>query len=148
MTRPFFILLFTLLTISCNQNSQQEEDDRLTKPPDSMNQKVQSEIDTTEIDFVESSPDKAKILLENEYVRVIEYSLKPGEKDSTHTHPPKTSYIISGGLLRIYPENEKPFDVEEISGNAEWSGKIGKHHVENIGTTTIKILLTEIKSAQ
>ncbi|MFZ6009474.1 MAG: hypothetical protein ACOYXT_03930 [Bacteroidota bacterium] len=148
MTRSFFIILFTLLTISCNQNSKQEEDDRLTKSPDSMNQKVQSQIDTTEIDFVESSPDKAKILLENEYVRVIEYSLKPGEKDSTHTHPPKTSYVISGGLLRIYPENEKPFDVEEISGNAEWSGKIGKHHVENIGTTTIKILLTEIKSAQ
>lgn len=106
MTRPFFTLLFTLLTISCNQNSQQEEDDRLTKSPDSMNQKVQSEIDTTEIDFVESSPDKARILLENEYVRVIEYSLKPGEKDSTHTHPPKTSYVVSGGFLRIYPENE------------------------------------------
>jgi beta-alanine degradation protein BauB len=97
---------------------------------------------------VESSPDKAKILLENEYVRVIEYSLRPGEKDSTHTHPPKTSYVISGGLLRIYPENEKPFDAEEISGSAEWSDKVGKHCVENIGKTTVTILLTEVKSAQ
>jgi quercetin dioxygenase-like cupin family protein len=148
MTRPLFIILFTLLTISCSHHSKQEEGNRSTKSTDSINQKVLAKIDTTEIDFVESSPDKAKILLENEYVRVIEYSLMPGEKDSTHTHPPKTSYIISGGLLRIYPENEKPFDVEEISGNAEWSEKVGKHHVENIGKTTIKILLTEIKSVQ
>lgn len=109
---------------------------------------VNDSFHTTEIDFVKASPDKAKILLENEFVRVIEYSLKPGEKDSTHTHPPKTSYVISGGSLRIYPENEKPFDSEEVKGATEWAGKRGKHYVENIGKTTVTILLTEIKSAQ
>lgn len=122
------------------------------KEPTSLNDTLQNEksnkIDGTEIDFVKSSPDKTKILLENEYVRVIEYSLKPGEKDSTHTHPPKTSYVISGGMLRVYPENEKPFDAEEVKGKAEWSEKRGKHFVENIGKTTVTILLTEIKSAR
>ncbi|PZR08540.1 MAG: hypothetical protein DI539_22645 [Flavobacterium psychrophilum] len=106
----------------------------------------QAEAKAAEIDFVKASPDKAKILLENEFVRVIEYSLKPGEKDNTHTHPPKTSYVISGGTLRVYPENEKPFDSEEIKGTTEWAGKRGKHYVENIGKTTVTILLTEIKS--
>lgn len=148
MTRPIFIIAISFLTISCNQNLKREESNPLTKPTDSLSQKKLTGIDTTEIDLVESSPDQVKILLENEYVRIIEYTLKPGEKDNTHTHPPKTSYIISGGILRIYPENEMPFDVEEISGNAEWSDKVGKHYVENIGKATVTILLTEIKSAQ
>jgi hypothetical protein len=148
MTRPIFIIVICFLAISCNQNSKEEESNPLTKSTDSLNNKKLTGIDTTEIDFVESSPDKAKILLENEYVRVIEYSLKPGEKDSTHTHPPKTSYVISGGMLRIYPENEKSFDAEEVKGKAEWADKRGKHYVENIGKTTVTILLTEIKTAQ
>lgn len=107
-----------------------------------------SAIDTTEIDFVASSPEYARILLENEHVRVIEYSLKPGEKDNLHTHPPKTSYVISGGTLRVYPEHEEPFDSEEIKGAVEWADKRGKHYVENIGKTTVTILLTEVKSAR
>ena len=148
MTRPNYIIAICLLTISCNQNSKPEESNTVTKSTDSLNNKTPFGIDTTEIDFVESSPDQTKILLENEYVRIIEYSLKPGEKDNTHTHPPKTSYVISGGMLRIYPENEKPFDAEEVIGAAEWADKVGKHYVENIGKTTVTILLTEIKTAQ
>lgn len=137
MTKLIFLIAISYLTISCNQNAKPVEANKLS-----------IKMDTTEIDFVKSSPDKAKILLENEYVRVIEYSLKPGEKDSTHTHPPKTSYVISGGTLRVYPENEKPFDTEEVAGTAEWADKRGKHYVENIGTSTVTILLTEIKTVQ
>ena len=148
MARPILIIAICCLTTSCNQNSRPTKANDLSSSNDSLQNGKSTKIDRTEIDFVASSPDKAKILLENEYVRVIEYSLKPGEKDSTHTHPPKTSYVISGGTLRVYPENEKPFDAEEIKGKAEWSGKRGKHFVENIGKTTVTILLTEIKSAR
>ena len=126
------------------------EGKRLITSGDTLQNKKPAKPEATgmDIDAVKASPGQFKILLENEYVRVVEYSLKPGEKDSTHTHPPKTSYVISGGMLRIYPENEKPFDFEEIKGAAEWSGKRGKHYVENIGKTTVTILLTEIKCAQ
>lgn len=97
------------------------------------------------VDFAQSSPDKVRVLLENDKVRVLEYSLKPGEKDNPHTHPPKTSYVISGGRLRVYPEGEKPFDTEEITGASEWAEYRGLHYVENIGSTTVTILLTEVK---
>ncbi len=136
MNKLIFVIAICAISISCNQNPKQAVDHHAAAS------------DTTEIDFVQASPDKAKVVLENEYVRVIEYSLKPGEKDSVHTHPPKTSYVISGGVLRVYPENKKPFDVEEVKGKAEWAGKRGKHYVENIGKTTVTILLTEIKSAR
>ncbi len=41
------------------------------------------------IDPVKVSPDKFKIVMENEHVRVVQYSLKPGEKDNWHTHSAK-----------------------------------------------------------
>ena len=105
MTRTILIIVICSLTISCNQNSKPTEAKEQTSSNGTSQNGKSKKIDGSEIDFVKSSPDKTKILLENEYVRVIEYSLKPGEKDSTHTHPPKTSYVISGGTLRVYPEN-------------------------------------------
>ena len=147
MTRSILIIAICLC-ISCNQNTKPAEVKEVISSNDSLQNKKSSRTDETEIDFVKSSPDKTRILLENEYVRVIEYTLKPGEKDSTHTHPPKMSYIISGGTVRVYPENEKPFDANEIKGVAEWADKRGKHYVENIGKTTVTILLTEVKSAR
>ena len=147
MTRAIFIISICFLAFSCTQYSKSEENST-TKSADTLNDKKVSEIDTTEIDFVKSTPGKTKILLENEYVRVIEYTLKPGERDNTHTHPPKTSYVISGGTVRVYPENEKPFDYVEVKGQTEWADKRGKHYVENIGKTTVTILLTEVKAAQ
>ena len=148
MTRTILIFAICSLAISCNQNSKSPEAKEPTSSNDTLQNEKPDKIDGTEIDFVKSSPDKTKILLENEYVRVIEYSLKPGEKDSTHTHPPKTSYVISGGTVRVYPENEKPFDYVEVKGQTEWADKRGKHYVENIGKTTVTILLTEVKAAQ
>ncbi len=145
MTKLIFLIALCCLTSSCHQNSKSSKDNALLTLEDSLQSKISSQIDTTAIDVVKVSPDKYRILLENEYVRVVEYSIKPGEKDNPHTHPRKTSYILSGGTLRVYPENEKAFDYEEVEGVTEWADKTAKHYVENIGKTTITILLTEIK---
>ena len=147
MAKLILLITITCAAISCSQNSKSIEDSHRITSTDTALSKKQTEVDTTMIDVVMVSPGLYKVLLENEYVRVIEYSLKPGQKDNPHRHPAKTSYVISGGILRVYPENEMPFDVEEIKGTSEWSDKSGNHYVENIGKTTITILLTEIKNA-
>jgi quercetin dioxygenase-like cupin family protein len=103
--------------------------------------------DAAYIDIVKASPDNCKVLLENEYVRVLQYSLKPNESDNPHTHPPKSYYVVSGGTLRVYPENGEPFNADEVQGVVEWSGYVGKHYVQNIGNTTVTLLLTEVKGA-
>ena len=97
-------------------------------------------------DPTEVSPEKYTVLLENEHVRIVEYVIKPGEKDAWHTHPPKASYIDSGGKLRITPEGADSFVVQEDSGNATWMGALGRHFGENVGTTPVRIVLVEIKS--
>lgn len=88
------------------------------------------------LDAAKASPGIFKLLLENEHVRVLEYSLKPGEKDNWHTHPAKSSYVVSGGKLKVYLENGDTIIADEKAGTASWMDYVGKHYVENIGTTT------------
>jgi quercetin dioxygenase-like cupin family protein len=100
-----------------------------------------------EIDPVREFPDKYTVLFENEHVRVVEYALEPGERDGTHTHPPKLSYVLAGGTLRISPEGMESFLSEEVTGAAHWSERLGRHEAENVGDTTVRILLVEVKAA-
>jgi len=98
------------------------------------------------IDALLVSPGIYRILLENEHVRVLEYTLQPGQKEAWHTHPAKVSYIVSGGELRITTENGESFLVTEDADNAVWMGAVGRHFGENVGSTVVRIVLVEIKS--
>jgi quercetin dioxygenase-like cupin family protein len=100
------------------------------------------------MDALTASPENFKLLFENEYVRVLEYTLNPGQKDQWHTHPPKSSYVVSGGQLKIYLENDSSFIATDTTGTVSWMDYVGKHYVENIGKTPVKVILTEIKSLQ
>jgi len=99
------------------------------------------------IDALVASPDRFKVLLENDEVRVIEYELLPGQRDQWHTHPPKVSYVISGGTLRISLDDGSSFEVTETTGSATWMNSLGRHFAENVGPTAVRILLVEVKAA-
>jgi quercetin dioxygenase-like cupin family protein len=53
------------------------------------------------VDGLVSSPDNFKLLLENEHVRVLQYTLLPGALDHWHTHPPRVGYVLSGAKIRV-----------------------------------------------
>lgn len=99
------------------------------------------------IDALAASPDNFKLLLENEHVRVLEYTLQPGERDQPHTHPPKVSYVVNDGALRITTADGKSFLAEDAAGTATWAGAVGRHFVENVGKTPVRVVLVEVKSA-
>jgi quercetin dioxygenase-like cupin family protein len=99
------------------------------------------------IDAVAVAPNEFRILLENDSVRVLEYEIRPGQQEPWHTHPPKVSYVLAGGRLRITPKLGAPFDITETVGEASWMASLGPHRAENIGTTPVRILLVEVKSA-
>lgn len=102
----------------------------------------------TQVDPVAVSPDRFTVLLENEHVRVVEYVLLPGQRDQWHTHPPKVSYVVTEGTLRITTEDGQSFLTEEKSGSASWMEAIGRHFAQNVGQTPVRILLIEVKAAQ
>lgn len=132
----FLFVLIIILTLSgCNNSNEPDKQDIAPAKKDTV----------MNIDPVKILPDKFKILLENEHVRVVEYSLKPGEKDDWHTHPAKSSYVVSGGKLKVYLENGEIIFADEETGTASWMDYVGRHYVENIGNTTVTIVFTEIK---
>lgn len=100
-----------------------------------------------QIDAVSASPDRFKTLVENEYVRVVEYTLRPGERDEWHTHPPKVSYVVTGGTLRITTDDGQSFLADEKTGSASWMDGLGRHFAQNVGESPVRIILVEIKGA-
>ena len=50
-----------------------------------------------------------------------------------HTHPPKLSYVVSGGTLCIRPEDGDAFLADESPGAASWMGALGRHYGQNVG---------------
>ena len=137
----FLLLITVLIPAGCNSSNESGKPANTTP----VKNEVQKKDTTLNIDPVKLMPDKFKVLLENEHVRVVEYSLKPGEKDDWHTHPPKSSYVVTGGKLKVHLENGEIIVADEKTGTASWMNYVGKHYVENIGTTTVTIVFTEIK---
>ncbi len=150
MIKSISIISICILTVSCNQNPKSITNKSTNTSNDTLKQIQPAKGDTAKlnIDALKSSPENFKLLLENEYVRVLEYTLKPGQKDMPHTHPAKSSYVVSGGKLKVYLENGETIIADEVAGTASWMNAVGKHYVENIGNTTITIVLTEIKSVK
>lgn len=97
---------------------------------------------TQEIDPVSVSPDLYKVLLENDNVRVVQYTINPGQRDQIHTHPAKVSYVVKGGTLRINL-GDTSFVAEEAAGEVTFRGVVPKHYAANIGPTPVSIVLIE-----
>src|SRR6185503_13166075 len=81
---------------------------------------------TQEIDPVAVSPDMYKVILENDNVRVVQYTINPGQRDQNHTHPAKVSYVLTGGTLRINL-GDSSFVSEEKAGDVSFRGAVPSH---------------------
>jgi oxalate decarboxylase/phosphoglucose isomerase-like protein (cupin superfamily) len=98
-------------------------------------------------DAVRVAPDHYKILKENEYVRVIQNTLAPGDKDATHTHPSGWYYVTKPGSMRVVHADGKSEIWEAKEGEGGWLKTEGPHTSENIGKTTMSWVLVEVKNA-
>ena len=99
------------------------------------------------VDGLVSSPANFKLLLENEHVRVLQYTLPPGALDHWHTHPPRVGYVISGAKMRVTEADGSTHDYDEKTGDNYWADFSALHDTLNIGTTPYIALLVEVKDA-
>ena len=83
--------------------------------------------------------------LENSRVRVLEATLKPGDKEKTHSHPAYVIYVIAGGKFRNHAEDGTVTDGEFKTGDVIYREPV-THWAENIGDTTIRLELVELKN--
>ncbi|HVT57672.1 MAG TPA: cytoplasmic protein [Thermoanaerobaculia bacterium] len=86
-----------------------------------------------------------QVKFENNRVRVLEATIKPGQKEELHSHPAYVTYVIAGGKVRNHPANGEATETELKTGAAVFREPL-THWAENIGTTTIRLVLVELKN--
>jgi quercetin dioxygenase-like cupin family protein len=95
-------------------------------------------------DLLKVSPMSNKLVLDNSHVRVIEGSLKPGEKTAMHHHPQHLIYFLSGGTVRFTLKDGSKKELTSKTGETRWNEAVD-HETENIGNTTVRYLIVEPK---
>ena len=86
-----------------------------------------------------------QVKLENDRVRVLEATLKPGDKENMHSHPAYVVYVITGGKTLNHSVDGKTTELELHDGDTLYREPL-THWAENVGTTTIHLILVELKN--
>jgi quercetin dioxygenase-like cupin family protein len=97
-------------------------------------------------DPVKTSPQYYKVLLENDQVRVLEYRLKPGEKEPMHSHPPGVVYVISGTKLKVSYPDGRTEERAATAGETIWREPT-THALENVGDTEAHAIAIDLKTS-
>jgi quercetin dioxygenase-like cupin family protein len=83
------------------------------------------------------APDKVKVLLDNDKVKVLEFRVKPGEKTGMHSHPGEyILYTLTGGTMKTTLEDGDASDRTTKPGETSWN-KAVIHDNENIETEIV-----------
>lgn len=98
-------------------------------------------------DPAQVSPEIFKVILENDQVRVMEYQIKPGQRDAFHSHPQQVAYALSPAKIRVTSTDGTITEFDLQPGDAIWQEPV-THYSENVGNNAAKILVVEIKQQQ
>ncbi len=98
-------------------------------------------------DALRSNPRAFGVLFENERVRVLEYSSRPGMGlcgQGIHSHPPHVNIAITAIKARVVGADGSAFVAENKPGDVFWEGAV-THSVENIGGAGARAYMVELK---
>ena|SRR5688572_31371451 len=97
------------------------------------------------LDPVMTNPDLYKVIFENDVVRVLEYTDRPGDRTTPHQHPDSVMYTLSSFRRRLSSDKGNR-DVDISAGVTSWL-PAQQHHGENIGATPTHVIFVELKAA-
>jgi quinol monooxygenase YgiN/quercetin dioxygenase-like cupin family protein len=89
-------------------------------------------------------PENYRVLEENERVRVIDFRLAKGARETAHHHRPHVVYVLQGFRIRFtFPDGSTGLR-ETKTGDVLWSEAV-THASENVGDTDAHGILVELK---
>lgn len=97
-------------------------------------------------DAVTAGPNVYKKLMENDRIRVLEATFKPGDKVGPHSVSEHLFYMLSGGNLTIKPEGRTAYEMTFKVGESLYL-PAQTRAAENDGDQTVRALIVEIKGA-
>ena len=96
------------------------------------------------LDVLSVAPKVYKLAFENERVRVLEGTFKPGDKIGMHSHPDHFVYVVKGGKLKLTKPDGSSSVVDVKPGQVLWINA-ESHAAENAGNSTVKLVVNELK---
>ncbi len=100
-------------------------------------------------DLVQTAGKNAKVVLENDKVRVIELNMPAKGSTGVHSHQDNLVVFLSGGTAHqttVDPKTGKKEvkDTQRKPGEVVWSGPV-THDTVNSGTAPVRTLVIELK---
>ncbi len=97
--------------------------------------------------ILKAVPKSAKVVFENDVVRVIEITMRKGQKIPMHSHNRGLSYSLNGGKIRSTNKEGRSRVFSVRKGEISWSDADGAetHAVDNLGGV-LRELSIEFKS--
>lgn len=90
-------------------------------------------------------PDNYKVIVENDRVRVLDFMLRKGAKENSHSHPAHVVYVVSPFKIRFtFPDGRTAFR-QARAGDVLFSEAV-THSTENIGPGEAHGILVELKT--
>lgn len=94
-------------------------------------------------DATKLAPQMYKVVLDNSHVRVIDYHIKPGEKEPIHSHPcGVVVYYFTDSNMRGSSPGGAVNESHNHAGDVVWRDPV-THFTENIGKSEVHALLVE-----
>ena len=87
---------------------------------------------------------RAKVLFENEQVRVVRYSFNPGEKNAMHGHPDNVQVVLTDAQATVTTADGKTTQSQGKAGQVNWRPAL-VHSVQNTGDKPFEGVLVEMK---
>jgi hypothetical protein len=97
-------------------------------------------------DAAKVQPASYRVVLENDSVRVLEFTGRPGMGvcgSGLHSHPAHLTVLLTPAKVKV-TENGKTFIAQNKAGDVFWS-EATTHETENISGATIRSLIIELK---
>lgn len=94
-------------------------------------------------DPIATNPAQYRVMWENEFVRVLEYTDKPGVQTRPHQHPNSVMVTLSAFDRRL-SSGDRVVDVSLPAGKAVWL-PAQRHSGHNTGTTPTHTIFIELK---
>src|SRR6516165_2582986 len=99
--------------------------------------------DSPTMDPVKISPQYYTVRLDNDRVRVLEWRLKPGEREKMHSHPDGIVIVLADATLKNTAPDGTSTTNTLVNGDVRWRGAMS-HALENVGSTEAHALAVEL----
>jgi quercetin dioxygenase-like cupin family protein len=109
---------------------------------DSMNENSN---ESTNMNMNSNKNMNSKVILDNEKVRVMVVEFAPGFEAPMHPDPENVGYVLAGGKMEVTEMGKEPMVVNLNEGEAMYMPAV-THMIKNVGTTTVKLIITTMKS--